>query len=65
MPDPRMDPIRIQRLLDLLETPRTIEELMTALGVKRRSVYRYLTRLEESGAEIVGTLSRPTKYRIL
>ena len=53
-----------QKLVDLLETPRTIEDLCSEMLISRRTVYRYLTRLADSGVPVVGSLKRPTRYYI-
>jgi predicted transcriptional regulator len=50
----------------LLKRPRTVDELAGRLDVSRRTVERYLRRLEEGGARLVrvGT-SCPSRYQVI
>jgi predicted ArsR family transcriptional regulator len=48
-----------------LKSPRTVDELADLVGVSRRTVFRWLTVLSESGHEVQRVnISRPTKYQI-
>ena len=64
MPTPKRDKKVVVQLIGLLREPKTVEDLSEALGVTPRTVYRYLTRLAEGGVQIVGSLTRPTRYKI-
>ena len=64
-PAPQTPESVITYLVQLLAKPLTVDDLAEALGVSRRTVYRYLTKLANSGAPIVASLTRPTEYRIL
>jgi predicted DNA-binding transcriptional regulator AlpA len=58
---PQIDEGLLKRLAKLLEKPKTIEQLLDKTGASRRTIYRYLTRLN---VERVG-IGRPTQYRML
>jgi predicted transcriptional regulator len=59
----QVDPKQLTKLKKFLKKARTIDELMTFLDVSRSTVYRYLSRLEDQGALLGASMSRPTKYR--
>ena len=65
MPAPMIDKKVVVQLIGLLSESRTIESLSIELGVSPRTVYRYLTRLTEGGVHVVGSLTRPTEYKII
>lgn len=49
----------VATLQKYLEKPRTLEQIIAKSKVSRRTVYRYLARIE--GVQVVG-ITRPTRY---
>ena len=55
----------LNKLEDYLAQPRTLDDLTNRFDCSRRTIYRYITDLQDSGVNVVRIgVSRPTQYKL-
>lgn len=61
----QVDESGLTRFEKQLKKPRTVQELIDATGLSRRTVFRYLQLLQERGINVVrANIGRPTRYQV-
>lgn len=64
-PSPVIDEDKIATLIELLKKPATVGAMMEGANLSKKSVYRYLDRLEERGFIVEHSgRTRPVTYQI-
>jgi DeoR/GlpR family transcriptional regulator of sugar metabolism len=62
----RINETKLEAIIESLQSgTRTIHDLSVLTGLNKRTVYRYLAKVESRGHEIVKGLGKVSKFRIL
>ena len=61
----QIDEKKLKKMVKKLSRPRTVDELAELVGISRRTVFRWLSVLDDQGVRVYrANLGRPTKYQI-
>ena len=62
----KINETKLEAIIESLQTgTRTIHDLSVLTGLNKRTVYRYLTKVESRGHEVVKGLGKISQFRIL